>query len=204
MKINRSLSQLKGLSLIEVLVTIIITSIGLMGLVSLQMQAVRATTDSGNRSQAVWLFNDIISRIHANEVSSTSYITPVSYLVDYDNGDDFPPICANNIAPICTRYNTGTAVVPAADCTGAQQAAWDLFEVACGSPKAAGFQGNSITYLPQAQLTITCAAGVGSCDNGDPLNINLQWRAKTDNEAVTGRVRTANSGLLTLQDVVTP
>jgi type IV pilus assembly protein PilV len=51
MKNIRSLSILKGLSLIEVLVTITITSIGLMGLVSLQMQAVRATTDSGNHSQ---------------------------------------------------------------------------------------------------------------------------------------------------------
>lgn len=202
MKNNRSLSIIKGLSLIEVLVTITITSIGLMGLVSLQMQAVRATTDSGNRSQAIWLFNDIISRIHANEVSSLSYVTPANFVVDIATGQNRPPVCAEAIPPACARYHTGTAVVPAIDCSGVQQATWDLYEIACGSPKTLGFQGNSVSYLPQAQLTITCATA--GCGNSDPLNITLQWRAKTDNEATTGAARTANSGLLTLTDVITP
>ncbi|MFT4907398.1 MAG: type IV pilus assembly protein PilV [Oleispira sp.] len=197
----RSLGMIKGLSLIEILVTITITSIGLMGLVSLQMQAVRATTDSGNRSQAVWIFNDIISRIHANEVASFSYVTPASYIIAA--GQNSPPVCAAVIAPVCSRYHTGTGLpIPAADCTSTQQAAWDLYEVACGTPKAQGFQGNSINYLPQAQLTISCATA--GCGNGDPLNITLQWRARTDDEATTGVARTANSGLLTLTDVITP
>lgn len=183
----------KGLSLIEVLVTITITSIGLMGLVSLQMQAVRATTDSGNRSQAVWVFNDIINRIHANETASASYIT---------NG----PFACGAAPTVCSTYNTGAAVVQAAACTNIQLAAWDLFEVACGSPKndtaTITHFGNSIRYLPQAQLTIACA--VAPCNNGDPLTITLQWRAKADNESVTNAARTANSGLLTLTDVISP
>jgi type IV pilus assembly protein PilV len=181
----------KGLSLIEVLVTITITSIGLMGLVSLQLQAVRATTDSGNRSQAIWVFNDIINRIHANEEFSSDYVTPV------------PVDCAAPPAVICSSYHTGTALVQAAAiCTGTQLAAWDLYEVACGTPKANGYFGNSITYLPTAQLTISCVNA--GCGHGDPLNINLQWRAKADNESVTGAARNANSGLLTLSDVITP
>jgi type IV pilus assembly protein PilV len=202
MKNNRSLSIIKGLSLIEVLVTITITSIGLMGLVSLQMQAVRATTDSGNRSQAVWLFNDIVSRIHANEVSSLSYATPANFIVDLATGQNQPPVCAAAIPTACSRYHTGAVAVQAVDCTGAQQATWDLYEIACGSPKVAGFQGDSVSYLPQAQLTIVCATP--GCGNGDPLNVTLQWRAKADNEATTGAARTANSGLLTLTDVITP
>lgn len=184
-----------GLSLIEVLVTIIITSIGLMGLVSLQMQAVRATTDSGNRSQAVWVFNDIINRIHANEASSLSYTTPVN--------------CAANVVA-CSAYHTGTAQVQAvATCTGPQMAAWDLFEVACGAPKNNNedsgrlFIGNSIDYLPQAQLTIVCANG-GVCTDGDPLTITLTWRAKADNESITGSQRTATSGTYTILDTITP
>jgi type IV pilus assembly protein PilV len=202
MKNNSSLSIIKGLSLIEVLVTIIITSIGLMGLVSLQMQALRATTDSGNRSQAVWLFNDIISRIHANEVSSLSYVTPANFIVDIATGQNQPPVCAAAVPPACTRYHTGTAVVPAINCTGVQLATWDLYEIACGSPKALGYQGNSVSYLPQAQLTITCATA--GCGNNDPLNITFQWRARADKEATTGVARTAISGLLTITDVITP
>lgn len=179
----------QGLTLIEVLVTIAITSIGLMGLVSLQLQAIRATTDSGNRSQAVWVFNDIINRIHANEASSASYITG-------------GPVVCGGVPTVCSNYNTGLATTNSANCTGPQMAAWDLFEVACGAPKANNFSGNAITYLPQAQLTITCANP--GCGNGDPLNITLQWRAKADIESITGAQRNAASGLLTLTDVITP
>jgi type IV pilus assembly protein PilV len=202
MKNKRSLGMIKGLSLIEVLVTVVITSIGLMGLVSLQMQAVRATTDSGNRSQAVWLFNDIISRIHANEVSSTSYITPASFLVDIANGQPRPPVCNLAAPPACSRYHTGSLLVPAINCTAAQQATWDLYEVACGAPKDAGFSGNSVSYLPQAQLTIACTTA--GCANGEPLTVTLQWRAKTSNEDTTGVAKTLTSGLLTLTDVINP
>lgn len=199
MKNIRSLQVVKGLSLIELLVTITITSIGLMGLVSLQMQAVRATSDSGNRSQAIWIFNDIIGRIRANEIASASYVTPANYVVAA--GQDRPPVCDNVVAPVCTTYHTGVAPIPAANCTGTQQAAWDLFEVACGSPKSAGFQGNSISYLPQAQLTITCLDN--PCLNGtSSLNLTLQWRAKADNESITNSARTAASGLLTITDTI--
>jgi type IV pilus assembly protein PilV len=185
----------KGLTLIEVLVTIIITSIGLMGLVSLQMQSVRATTDSGNRSQAIWVFNDIVNRIHANEVASDLYIT---------NG---PVDCANIPAATCSAYHTGTVLVPAAaECTGLQQADWDVFEVACGTPKnntaTQIFTGNSIDYLPQAQLTIACLEAV--CIPGSKLVVTLQWRARVDTESITGAAKTANSGLLTISDAITP
>ncbi len=189
-----------GLSLIEVLVTITITSIGLMGLVSLQMQAVKATTDSGNRSQAVWVFNDIINRIHANEVASSNYITAGFYNCD---------LAPANLTR-CSSYNTGTVTQPAvAECTGAEMAAWDLFEVACGAPKADAadgstrYLGNSIDYLPNARLAVACANG-GACVDGDPLTITLQWRAKAEQGAITGAARSATSGLLTLTDVVTP
>ena len=186
-----------GLSLIEVLVTITITSIGLMGLVSLQMQAVKATTDSGNRSQAVWVFNDIINRIHANEIASSNYITGGFY--------------ACGIPPTnCSSYNNGTArVLAPAECSSIEMATWDLFEVACGAPKnnaangSVRYIGNSIDYLPNARLQISCASG-GVCVDGDPLAITLQWRAKAEQGAITGAARSATSGLLTLTDVVTP
>ncbi|MGK0405199.1 MAG: type IV pilus assembly protein PilV [Oleispira sp.] len=185
----------KGIGLLEVLVTIVITSIGLMGLVSLQLQAVRATTDSGNRSQAIWIFNDIVSRIHANEVSSDSYIinTPIN--------------CNNVPAATCSAYHTGTTLIAAAAaCTGQQLAQWDLFEVACGAPKndtaSTIYYGNSIQHLPDAQLTIICADT--SCEAGDDLIVKLQWRARMDTESITGAARTTNSGLLFIQDKISP
>lgn len=204
MKNHHSLSKTKGLSLIEVLVTITITSIGLMGLVSLQMQAVRATTDSGNRSQAIWVFNDIVNRIHANENSSLSYVSDFSF----DRKDFFlPAACRPPVEDItpCSNYRAddNAAVMAAASCTGAEQAAWDLFEVACGAPKSPGFQGDAIRYLPQAQLSIACA-DPAVCINGSPLTVTLSWVAKAERESITGAARSEFSGVLTLTDIITP
>lgn len=180
--------KMKGLSLVEVLVTIVITSIGLMGLVSLQMQSVLATSDTGNRSHAIWVFNDIVNRIHANEIASASYINA-------------GPIACNAPAKVCSSYHDGSNTINAVNCTGAELAAWDRYEVAC-QLRPAPFFGDATRYLPNAQLTIACPSGV--CNNGDPLQITLQWRARMDDEAITGAARTANSGLLTITDVITP
>lgn len=192
-KINTpKFSQNKGLSLIEVLVTVVITSIGLMGLVSLQMQAVRATSDSGNRSQAVWIWTDMANRIRANAAFSDAYI-------------DASPISCTVPATVCSSYHNGTNLVnPAASCTGAQLAAWDRYEVAC-QLRPAPFIGDANKYLPEAQLTITCAAvGAVACGPADRLLISLQWRARSDDEVITGAARTANSGLLTIAYEMNP
>lgn len=177
----------RGLSLLEVLVTIAITSIGLMGLISLQMQAVRATNDSGNRSQAIWIFNDIINRIHANEANSNSYI------------NDLPVACDR--PKVCSRFHSGSGIVEAADCSGPELADWDRYEVAC-ELRPLPYIGDASRYLPESKLTITCTNA--PCSNGDPLTITLEWRAKVNDEEITGAVRDANSGLLTLTDVITP
>lgn len=188
--INTPISKLeKGLSLIEVLVTITITSIGLMGLVSLQMQSVRATSDSGNRSQAVWIWNDIANRIHANEGASSNYI-------------NLSPVSCSLPSPICSSYHDGISAKIPANCSGAEQAQWDLFEVSCPL-RPTPYLGDSNKYLPDFELDITCESA--NCNkDGNPVRITLQWRARSDDEVITGAVRTVDSGLLTITDVITP
>lgn len=134
--------RIKGLSLIEVLVTIVITSIGLMGLVSLQMQSVLATSDTGNRSHAIWVFNDIINRIHANEIASAKYIGA-------------GPIACNAPAKVCSSYHDGSNTVNAVNCTGAELAAWDRYEVAC-QLRPASFFGDS---AKNGFLTLSLGSG---------------------------------------------
>lgn len=188
---HQTTNNQQGLTLIEVLVTVVISSIGLMGLVALQFQAIQATTDSGNRSQAIWLFNDLVNRIHANEANSSSYLTANPY------------VC--NTAPtVCATYNTGNQTVLAQNCTNQQMAAWDLFEIACGTPKDANFFGNAVTYLPSATISVNCVDGNATCPDGDPLQITLRWKAKSDTESITGSARTATSGDLIITDVITP
>ena len=67
--------QDRGFSMIEVLVTIVILMIGLLGLAGLQMKAVTAQMESYQRSQALTLLRDMGNRINANRMNAALYQT---------------------------------------------------------------------------------------------------------------------------------
>ena len=56
----------RGFGLLEVLVTVLILSIGLLGLASMQLKSMQQSSDSYHRSQATLLAYDITERIRAN------------------------------------------------------------------------------------------------------------------------------------------
>lgn len=64
-----------GFSLIEVLVTIVILMVGLLGLAGLQTRALTSQMESYQRSQALVLLKDMADRIDANRLNASSYIT---------------------------------------------------------------------------------------------------------------------------------
>lgn len=70
---RRSLQQ--GTSLIEVLVSIIIVAIGLLGLAGLQTRMQSAEMESYQRSQALVLLDDMASRIVTNRAKAVTYVT---------------------------------------------------------------------------------------------------------------------------------
>lgn len=196
-----------GLTLIEVLVTIVITSIGLMGLISLQMQALKATQDAGNHSHVTWILNDLTSRIKANKESSLSYVGAGAVNCPAD-----PTVLPAGIV-VCSNYATGSARVASVECTGPELAAWDLFEVACGLPRDnINIHGNPIDTLPSLPglpwgPTLTVGCVIAGCTNGDPLQLTLTWRARVDaTEATeaTEAIRQAPDNLLQAARLVNP
>ncbi len=62
----------KGLTLIEVLVSIVVLSLAVIGTVSMQMNALRYNQSSLNRSQATYAANDILDRMRANRSAATA------------------------------------------------------------------------------------------------------------------------------------
>lgn len=61
-----------GFTLIETLIALVVLSIGLLGLASLQIQALRYNTDAYLRTQATTLAYDILDRMRANNVGAAA------------------------------------------------------------------------------------------------------------------------------------
>jgi len=61
--------------MIEVLVAIVVLSIGLLGLAGLQVKLQAIEIDSYQRSQALILLDDMVSRISSNRKNASSYVT---------------------------------------------------------------------------------------------------------------------------------
>lgn len=166
-----------GVTLIEVGITLAVTTIGLLGLTAMQMQAVRSSKDSVNRAQAIWVANDLINRIRANEV--TDYTT---------DGELF---CANqptNLRACSAYYSDSARVATAANCTGAEMALFDTWEALCGMPSGDNTVG-SAGYLIDPSLTITAVGGTES-----EHTITISWVSRTTSDdayvtssEVTGR-----------------
>lgn len=72
-----------GYLMIEVLITMFILAVGLLGVVGLQARAEQAETDSYQRTQALILAQDIADRISANrtvafDTSTSPYVVPTT------------------------------------------------------------------------------------------------------------------------------
>ena len=75
MKIKRKLRAAQlGFSLVEVLISVFIFSVGLLGLAAMQLQALKYTQAAHWRSQANFLAADMVERVRANRASVSSYV----------------------------------------------------------------------------------------------------------------------------------
>ena len=92
--------QQVGFSLVEVLITLVIMSVGMLGIAGLYVQSMQAGRTSMFRHNAVTLAGDVADRIRANPRAAIAYIDPVG---------------ANN-----------NCVLGGASCTPAQMAANDI------------------------------------------------------------------------------
>jgi len=68
-----------GFTLIEVLVTLIVVAIGLLGLANLQTVGLRNNHSVNLTSQAIWLANDITDRMRSNNTANYNGIAPQQF-----------------------------------------------------------------------------------------------------------------------------
>jgi len=98
----------RGISLIEVAIAVLVISVGVIGLASLQLSAKRAGFEAVQRTTAAALANDIIERMRNNPTN----------LLDYDEKELGGGSIATAPTPDCRT----------ASCSGAQLASRDLWE----------------------------------------------------------------------------
>ena len=123
-----------GFSLLEVLITVVIVSIGLLGLAGLQATGLQNNQKAYHRSQATVLAYDLTDRIRANTVSIDDYLPPSTPTAHDSCGG-----CAHAIATVLANCNgqgcvTAVAAIQAncatagGGCTTPKMAQNDLFE----------------------------------------------------------------------------
>lgn len=158
-------SKQLGASLIEVMIALLIFTVGLLGLAAMQLNALQSTTDSGQRSQAAWLMNGLAERMRAN---------PDGTLDNYR----VAPNCAVLPAPACADYyNPATnAKVNAANCSSAQMAAFDRWEAQCSYAALAALNPNGNSRFNSRDFLIAPEGEALDLDNNGEMSIN--WFSK--------------------------
>ncbi len=75
-KLSRSIDHHRGFSLVEVLIALIIMSVGMLGIAGLYVQSMKAGRTSTFRHHAVTLAGDVADRIRANPLGGVDYEGP--------------------------------------------------------------------------------------------------------------------------------
>lgn len=154
----------QGTTLIEVLVSLLILSFGMMGMAGLQNVSLRANQLAYFRTQATTFTLDVVERMRAN-------------LTGVDSGN------YNNVAGADTA-----ACFTVAGCTSAQMAGQDIFDWSAGITAALPL-GDSVVCLDSTPNDGT--TGAKACDNtGVMYAIKIWWDDNRDGTATTRYVTT--------------
>ena len=86
--------SMRGVSLIEILVTIVILAVGLLGLAGLQMRLQSSEVEAYQRTQASLLLEDMANRMGGNRKNATSYAAGSASPLG--TGDAQPAICGGS------------------------------------------------------------------------------------------------------------
>jgi len=141
-----------GFSLLEILISLVIMSVGMMGLAGLKIVAIKGTNEAHFRHEASLLMADLADRMRANEaaVDNGTYLakTPVSIAAEPNS-------------------NCGSAT-----CTADQLADYDKYQVAFMMTQA----------MPGSTLVITCPNDDCSTVNDVKVEhtIAINWKEKKD------------------------
>lgn len=153
----------RGFSLVEVLVTVLILAIGLLGLAGLQLSSLRNNRTAYERSQATLLAYDIIDRMRANRAAANNG----AYAIALDEG-----------------LSGVNCVGAAADCSAAQMADHDLDQWKCtlGKWTSDAACAGIAAALPEGDGAIALS--------NDVVTVTIQWEENRAADTAAARLTT--------------
>ncbi len=172
-----------GVGILEVLVALVVVSIGVLGVAGLQLTSMKHSNGGYNRFRAILFAENMAARMRTNEagVNNTGY--------DSYDSDDASVNCSVQPTPYCqARLN-----VEAQNCNAAQMAAFDPFSVACGNWSKDGMAENGVKDdLANGRLRVSCDDN--PCEATSNYTVLVTWDENTgvsgdENAADTKRVR---------------
>ena len=142
-----------GFMMLEVLISLVVITVGLISLSGLQIASLRVTNEAHLRNTASLFIMDFSERMRANPVgiSEGHYGSDVSCSVEEVK-------CRDNYA-----------------CSPEETAKFDIQEVMCGIRHQGVSEGGIVNLLPQGTFNVSCELG---CDQPDVRHdIFISWNA---------------------------
>ncbi len=179
-----------GMTLVEVLITLIILSIGIFGIAGLQIVGLHSSNSAVYTSLATNLANDIVEMMRTNEeaIDNGLYSAVSKATINCNALPD--PYCAD-------RYNGSTIVAGTTECTPEEMANFDINIWYCGTPYSAtaSERMNGVsTLLPNiTDATIICTDSDTTDGNACSINSNrivtITWtEVNPDRQSTSGDI----------------
>ena len=170
----------RGIGILEVLIALIVISLGVLGMAGLQLTGMKHSTSGFNRAKAVMMAEDMTTRMRINRSGIVNAL--------YDGFDSSTVSCAARPAIYCQPY----ANTQAQSCNSTELASFDRFAVACGDWGADGASGGVADLLPAgAKLEVSCDDS--PCTEDSSYTLSVTWperlNASSDDEIRNSRVQ---------------
>lgn len=171
--------------MLEVLVALVIMSVGFLGIAALQLTGMRSVNAASYRTQASLMANDIVERMRANpaRVDANDFMDIDAATADID--------CTVVPATYCGEfYDETDGLTAAVNCNATQLAAYDLTTWFCGVNSSGTLVGGVVNALPQATATIVCTdtdpvagADADPCSPDSPHTVTVGWQELNPNKS---------------------
>lgn len=171
-KLNANNQQ--GVGMIEVLVTLFILSVGLLGVAYLQFVGSFTNSEALSRSQSVLVAQQLTERLRASAVFSPlgkGLVVHNDYF-DEDLYNFSGMTCASGLPHTCYCLERPIVIPNCNDnvCTSAQLAVFDAYEVSC----------SAVAANPEIEISLSCeldnnAADTDACSAGSKHVVILSW-----------------------------